>query len=470
MNVEFDFEQFDVSRDEFGAERAVVGACLASPDTIGEMSAKLTPEDFTSPALAAIFSTLVALHGEGRKPSVESVIAALGNGEVEPGLFLRPYLEHLRRSSFMLRLFPLGDAVGVIREAAQRRLLAGVGSTLLGAQGLPRTVSAIVADALERLDDIAAQSRQSARLSYDAMSAATAALDFADNSAKAITTGLTDLDRMLGGWPRGELSVLAGRPGMGKSAVATSCLIQAAKRKNGAMFFSLEMTKKQLGSRIIADAAWSWDDPIYYQDIARRELNDRQFRRAKDALGFLKDLPIVIEEERGLTISDVTARARKQAAKWDHEGGSLDVVFVDHMLLVRPSSRYAGNRVREVAEISDGLAALAKELNCAVVALCQLNRGVEGREVKRPTLSDLRDSGAIEEDASTVTFIYRPAYYLEQQRSENPDQEAKRLASLYQSKNDLELIVAKNRNGACGLVDVFVEIGANAVRDKARGQ
>lgn len=469
MNVEFDFEQFDVSRDEFGAERAVVGACLASPDAIGEMSAKLTPEDFTNPALAAIFGTLVGLHGEGRKPSVESVVAALGNDEVEPGLFLRPYLEHLRRSSFMLRLFPLGDAVGVIREAAQRRLLAGVGSALLGAQGLPRPVSAIVADALERLDDIAAQSRQSARLSYDAMAAATAALDFADGSAKAITTGLTDLDRMLGGWPRSELSVLAGRPGMGKSAVATSCLIQAAKRKNGAMFFSLEMTKKQLGSRIIADAAWSWDDPIYYQDIARRELNDRQFRRAKDTIGFLKDLPIVIEEERGLTISDVTARARKQAAKWAHDGGSLDVVFVDHMLLVRPSSRYAGNRVREVAEISDGLAALAKELNCAVVALCQLNRGVEGREVKRPTLSDLRDSGAIEEDASTVTFIYRPAYYLEQQRSENPDQEAKRLASLYQSKNDLELIVAKNRNGACGLVDVFVDIGANAVRDKARG-
>lgn len=124
--------------------------------------------------------------------------------------------------------------------------------------------------------------------------------------------------------------------------------------------------------------------------------------------------------------------------------------------------------MREVAEISDALASLAKELNVAVVALCQLNRGVEGRDIKRPTLADLRDSGAIEEDANNVTFVYRPAYYLEHMRAEGAA-EAKRLAKLDECRNSLEFIVAKNRNGRVGIVDAFVDIGANAIRDKAYG-
>lgn len=472
MNAPDQFAQFEISGDAYGAERAIVGACLTSADAIAEVSARVRPTDLVNPFLMTCYGALVELVGEGRQPSIEGLVATIGNPEIEDGLFARPYLEHLRRASFVSRLFPLADAIETVRDAAQRRMLVDIGAALRMADAAPRAISDVIADAMAQLDDVAAMARKSSRMTYDAGGAATAALEHLSASERTSpTTGLHDLDKTLGGWPKGELSVLAGRPGMGKSAVATSCLISAARARHGCMFFSLEMTKRQLGARIMTDVAWSHDRPIHYQDILRRNVtSDNDMRRLMQAASIVSGLPIVIEEERGLTISDVAARARKQAAKFERDGGSLDIVFVDHMLLVRASSRYAGNRVREVAEISDGLASLAKELNCAVVALCQLNRGVEGRDVKRPALSDLRDSGAIEEDASTVTFIYRPAYYLEQQRANNADDEAKRMLALQDSKNALELIVAKNRNGSVGIVDVFVDIGANAVRNLARSE
>lgn len=461
--------RFEIATASFDAERAVIAKCLVSPEAITEASGKITANDFENSFLAACFGALIGFSDEGRKPSVESLISVFGNEELEAGLTTRDFLTELVRGSLVCRFIPIEDAIGVIRESAQRRALSAIGSQLFAAATTPKSVAVMVADAAAKLDEVAASSRQAARSAYDAVGAADAAFAHLEsNSRSSPTTGLIDLDAKLGGWPKGELSVLAGRPGMGKSAVATTCLLRAAKAKHGCMFFSLEMTAKQLGARILTDITYSADRPIYYEDILNRRIDGQAKQRLQGAREFLSTLPIAIEEQRGLTISDIVTRARKQAAKWDNEGGSLDVIFVDHMLLVKASQRYAGNRVREVAEISDGLASLAKELNAAVVALCQLNRGVEGRDIKRPALSDLRDSGAIEEDASTVTFIYRPAYYLEQMRAEG-EAEQKRQAALENSRNLLELIVAKNRNGSVGIVDVFVDIGANAVRNKAYG-
>lgn len=229
------------------------------------------------------------------------------------------------------------------------------------------------------------------------------------------------------------------------------------------------MTGKQLGSRLLTDIAFTRDRPIYYQNILRRDVSEMDRNRLKQAEAIVAKFPLRIEEQRGLSIADISARSRKWRDVFVRDGGSLDVVFVDHMLLVKPSSRYSGNRVREVAEISDGLASLAKELECAVVALCQLNRGVEGRDEKRPMLSDLRDSGAIEEDASNVIFIYRPAYYLERMKSDKPDAAAALAEALAAKRTLLEFIIAKNRNGSPGIVEAFVDIGANAVRNKSFG-
>lgn len=469
MNFHTPAKQFEIDSELFGAERSLIARCLNAPEMISDASAKVSPSDFEHGFLSKCFATLIELADEKRTPSIEAVVSVYGDEEIEAGLTVRQFLTELLRGSLYGRFLPLDDAVGVIRDQSRRRLLATLGSDLVALNATSASLPKAIADASQRLDEIAASIRQSARRSFDGAGIADATFAHLDSTDRANpTTGLEALDRMLGGWPKGELSVVAGRPGMGKSAVATSALIRAAKARHGALFFSLEMTAKQIGARILADHCFTAADPIEYEAILKRQIDDRQRRRLEAARGHIANLPITIEEQRGLTIADIATRSRKLAAQYDQDGGSLDVIFVDHMLLVRASQRYAGNRVREVAEISDGLATLAKELNVAVVALCQLNRGVEGRDVKRPTLSDLRDSGAIEEDASTVTFIYRPAYYLEQTKAEG-DAELKRLAALESSRNSLEFIVAKNRNGRVGIVDAFVSIGANAVRNMAYG-
>jgi replicative DNA helicase len=180
----------------------------------------------------------------------------------------------------------------------------------------------------------------------------------------------------------------------------------------------------------------------------------------------IAEYPATIEVQRGLTVAEISARARRHANALAAKGQKLETIFVDHIGLVRASGQYLGNRPREIAEITDGLATLAKDLDCAVIGLCQLNRGVEGRENRRPGLSDLKDSGAIEEDASAVIFLYRPAYYLANTREDNHEREQQRIQALAAVENVLELVVAKNRNGRTGVVEAFGNIGANAIRDR----
>jgi replicative DNA helicase len=190
--------------------------------------------------------------------------------------------------------------------------------------------------------------------------------------------------------------------------------------------------------------------------------------RLREAAARFKKLPIKIDDQAQLTVSEIGVRARRYAAELERVGKRLDLVIVDHLGIAKPSTRYAGNKTNETGEISGALAALAKQLNCHVIAACQLNRDVEGRDVKRPQLSDLRNSGDIEQDGHIVTFLYRPAYYLERAKHDDPDKEAARIASLAVLENNLEFIVAKNRNGPIGTVECFVDIANNAVRNLVR--
>lgn len=460
---------YDIESEMYGAERAIIARCMATPDLIPQVVSNISTKDFDDEFLGKCFAVIVDLHDAGRKPSLESLVVFFGDDELKPGLTVREFLTKLLRGSLYGQFLPIDDAIAVLKDNTCRKAMAEIGSHLVTASTAPQAVQPAIADIAARLDELSASLRQTARRSFDGEGIGQAAIDHLDSKERSSpTTGLKDLDDVLGGWSKGELSVVAGRPGMGKSAVAASSLIRTAKAKHGCLFFSLEMTAKQIGARILADLSFMATDPIFYEDILKRKVDDRQRNRLLQAKEVVAQFPFTIEEQRGLTITDIAVRSRKLAAQYEHDGGSLDVIFVDHMLLVKPSQRYAGNRVREVAEISNGLAELAKELNVAVVALCQLNRGVEGRDVKRPTLADLRDSGAIEEDASTVTFIYRPAYYLEQTKAQG-EAEIKRQEALDACRNSLEFIVAKNRNGRVGIVDAFVNIGANAVRDKAYG-
>jgi replicative DNA helicase len=215
---------------------------------------------------------------------------------------------------------------------------------------------------------------------------------------------------------------------------------------------------------MLSDLSYTHDAPIYYEEILKRRLAPGHRQRIERAAAAMDVLPIIAEEQRDLTLAEICSRSRKMANEFDRKGKKLSVIVVDHMGLVLPSSRYKGNRVNEVTEISNGLATLAKDLDCAVIALCQLNRGVEGRENKRPGMADLRDSGAIEQDASLLLFSYRPAYYL-RDRLDDPSAEHARQMALSACRNKLEIIVAKQRNGKLATIDCFVDIGANAIRN-----
>lgn len=460
--------QASATIDTIDVEQTVIGCCLVEPSRIPEAVTKVKPDEFGEQTHRDVMAVLSTLHGEGRTPSIEGVISVLGNRTVVENLDLREYLRRMAKAAVLSSLMPFADALEVLREGCQRRLAQEVLSTanvLMGDGG--QSVADVAAETISRLDDVLAALRDGKRLSYDSEGAAEAAFDhLAGEGGSYAPTGLSDLDDILGGWPRGQLSVIAGRPGMGKSAAATCAVLRAGLKGFACQFFSLEMTSVQLGARLLCDLAYTKAAPINYEDILKRKIDDRAKARLAQARDRLKHLPIAWEEQRGLTVGEIAARARKHANQLDRDGQKLEVVFVDHMLLVRPSSRYSGNRVREVAEISDGLATLAKDLDVAVVALCQLNRGVEGRENKRPSLSDLRDSGAIEEDASTVTFLFRPAYYLENRREDTPEAEQLRLDTLEKRRHDIEYVVAKNRNGRIGVVEAYVDIGANVIRDK----
>jgi replicative DNA helicase len=453
-------------RSAVDLEQAVLHAVMVAPERLADFAQIATPEDFSHPAHARIAEHLLALHEAEREPSITALLALFGDEEFEPGLSAKDYIGKLFVGGTNLLAAPWRDTVETWKDALLRRRLFAIGGRLQLAATTSIDPFDLAHGGVDDLDDVIAAQRAGRLREYDAGGAADMAIAHLEGDAPAYpTTGLADLDHMIGGWPRGQLSIIAGRPGMGKSAIATSTFLKAARKGHAGAFFSLEMVGEQLGARLLTDIAYQHQSPIQYEDMLHRRLTDRDKSRIQDAARVLRDLPVRIIEQRGLTMAEIAARSRKLASEFDRHGHPLEVIYVDHMLLVKASQRYAGNRVREVAEISDGLATLAKELNVAVVALCQLNRGVEGRESKRPSLSDLRDSGAIEEDASVVIFAFRPAYYLERERFDDATMEEGRQERLRHTKHVLEFGIAKNRNGRIGVIKAFVDIGANAIRN-----
>lgn len=460
------------SNDTF-IEQAILHAVLKFPERLSEFAAVAVPSDFTHPIHSLIAEHLIETREAGREPSITSLLAFVGEEELEPGLPARKYIGNLvmgpTSNGAMMRLTTSWrDTLDAWRDHVNRQKLTKIGEQLQWGSMSMRDMNRLASEGVDQLDEVMAAYRTGKLRQYDALGAADIALAHLDSDTPAYpTTGLVDLDRMIGGWPRGQLTVIAGRPGMGKSCLATSVVLKAAKAGHACAFFSLEMVGEQLGSRMLTDLAYTANMPIYYQDVLHRRLTSHQRQRLVAQRDALKGLPLVNVEQRNLTISEIASKARRIANDLDRQGRKLEIICVDHLGIMSASGRHNGNRVREVAEISNGLATLASELDVAVIALSQLNRGVEGRENKRPMLADLRDSGSIEEDASLVIFAYRPAYYLERQESDSRDAEAERLELLEKHRHTLELSVAKNRNGRIGAINVYCDIGANAVRDAA---
>jgi replicative DNA helicase len=299
--------------------------------------------------------------------------------------------------------------------------------------------------------------------------ALTAAIDMAsaayerDGQLSGVSTGLIDLDSRMGGLQRSDLIVLAGRPSMGKTALATNIAYNVAKMYrterqadgtektvNGGKvgFFSLEMAAEQLATRILAEQA-----EISSSKIRRGMITEDEFRRLVTASQEMSQVPLFIDQTGGISIAQLCARARK--LKRQH---GLDLLVVDYLQLLSGSKRTGEGRVQEITEITTGLKALAKELEVPIIALSQLSRQVEQREDKRPQLSDLRESGSIEQDADVVMFVYREEYYVERTKpSEGTPEFAEWQVKMESVMGRAEVVIGKQRHGPVGTVGLSFE-------------
>ena len=466
MDMQHDYNRVDLDAEN---EQRLIGWLLMNAEKAGGVIHEIGERDFAWPDHVEVVEAIRTTCKSGREPTLMTVLQGLDCGRlIGEGVTYREYLHRLTRD-ISLRIEPVRPLLANLHDARIRRDLEATTSGLVMDLHGGRDLSDAISETMGYLDEILTTTTKKLRTAGSGADAIAAALSRVDSDLHPnISTGLRDLDDMLAGWPRGQLSIIAGRPGMGKSAVGVHAFMTAAKAAPS-LFFSLEMNQLQIGARMLANAAFSVQNPIWYETIQNGDpgLRTGPLRsRLNAAAERIALLPLKIEEQRGLTIAEISARARRHANALAAKGEKLETIFVDHIGLVRASGQYLGNRPREIAEITDGLATLAKDLDCAVIGLCQLNRGVEGRENRRPGLSDLKDSGAIEEDASSVIFLYRPAYYLANTREDNAEREQDRLQRLQAAENVLELVVAKNRNGRTGVIEVFGNIGSNAIRDR----
>ena len=275
-----------------------------------------------------------------------------------------------------------------------------------------------------------------------------------DQGIVGVPSGLTDLDDRLGGLHKQDLIIIAGRPSMGKTALATNIAFNAAEniqkqnKKTSVAFFSLEMSSEQLSTRILAEQS-----RIKSNDIRRGKINQEDFEKFIEASKNLENLPLHIDDTPAITISALSNRARRLKRKQ-----GLDLIVIDYIQLMKSSGYRNEGRVLEIAEITQGLKALAKELDVPVLALSQLSRQVEQREDKKPQLADLRESGSIEQDADVVMFVYREAYYLERKQPKLGSIEHAEWQSKMNDVNGLaDIILGKQRHGPTGTVKVEFE-------------
>ncbi len=449
------------------SEQAILGAILLDNQVGVDVSDYLKPEHFYDPVHALIFDACKGLFDTGRLASPITVDAHLSSspGYKESGG--RRYLEDIAAS--VPSTAGAKDYARVVFDLAVYRGLIDVGGEIIDRAkraAIDDGPEQQLQDAERRLYDLAEKGHYGKGFKTFT-TALVEAVDVADAAIKrggglsGIATGLSDLDNMMGGMHPSDLIILAGRPSMGKTALATNIALSAARAKKRATeagsdagetgavvgFFSLEMSADQIAMRILAEMA-----EVPSNEIRRGTIDKAQFDRIYHKAQELNDLPFHIDDTGGLSIAQVAARARRlQRQK------GLDLVVVDYLQLLTGSGRRSDNRVQEITEISVGLKALAKELDVPVVALSQLSRQVESRDEKRPLLSDLRESGSIEQDADIVLFVYREEYYLSRSEPKGDSEEAtlsraKWLEKMEAARGVAEVIIAKQRHGPIGSV------------------
>lgn len=287
--------------------------------------------------------------------------------------------------------------------------------------------------------------------------------------ARGVTTGVDALDAMVGGYRPGELIVVGGRPSMGKSIVATAAATACAMTGQGVFIASLEMRREEMRARVLCDLARD-RRRIEYQKIMRGEISPAEAADLRLSADALKSLSIIVDDRGGLSAAQISLSARRAARSIEAQDKTLGLVVVDYLQLMAIDGQWRGDKNNGVGANSAAMKQLAKDLNCPVMLLSQLNRSVEARDDKRPTMSDLRDSGSIEQDADVVMFPFRPEYYLARKVEEAKDENERTnlRADLGAVKGKLSLIIEKQRNGPRGVVPADVDVATASIRDEGR--
>ena len=467
MNKHVTPEETQNAPHNLAAEMAVLGALLYDNNTFQRIDGVLLDTDFYAPANAKIFTAARDLIHKGRVADGVTLKERFDGdgsfGEIGGARYLATLLD---AAAFGPEII---DYAQLIRDLAIRRNLMSVGSSMMHRaqrgddaemDGMKQIENAekelyalaergAVQGGFVSFEDAVGESIRNASIAYAR-----------DGGLAGIPTGLDDLDHKLGGLHRSDLIILAGRPSMGKTALATNIAFNAAKRckrekgpddqlktvDGGVVgFYSLEMSSEQLAGRILADVS-----EVPSDKIRRGDMDEHDYERLRHAAAEIEKLPLYIDDTGGISISQLAARARRL-----QRTQGLDLLIVDYLQLITTANSKGDNRVQEVSQITMSLKALAKELHIPIIALSQLSRKVEERDDKRPQLSDLRESGSIEQDADVVMFVFRESYYLERQEPDEADDNFMAWKERMETKRGkAEVIVSKQRHGPIGKVEL----------------
>ncbi|RYX78907.1 replicative DNA helicase [bacterium] len=415
------------------AEMSLLGAVLIDEESLSDVTEFVTARDFYDKRHAAIYAAMLRLFERHKPVDLLTLTDELKKKDELEMIGGSAYLSELT-NYVPTAAHAAAYAEMVSQKAIRRRLIKA--SSEISELGFDEEydVQELLGKAEQELFSVSDQS-----LKQDLTSIETILTDSFDRmeelhrnkgAIRGVRTGYRDLDGMTAGLQRSDLIILAARPAMGKTTLVTNLAYNVATaNKQSVLFFSLEMSKEQLVDRMLADASGvdAWN-------IRTGNLSDEDFSKLSEAMGEMAEAPIFIDDKPGLSVLEMRTKARRAA----HDA-PLGLIIVDYLQLMQGSSKNEGNRVQEVSEISRGLKLIAREMNVPVIALSQLSRSVENRTPQIPQLSDLRESGSIEQDADIVMFIYREAYY-------NPETER---------ENITDLIIAKHRNGPVGKVELY---------------
>ena len=442
------------------AEQSLIGSVLVNNDIIDEISNIVNSGKFFDPIHRKIYDVIENLNNKGM---IANPITLKNYFENDSGLSEVGGVDYLvKLTRFSSSVKQAIDYAKIIHEMYVKREL------ILISDGIEdqakddqteKTGENIIEEAEKSLFDLAERGNFSQTFMKfnqavdQTIEMATLAMK-SDHGIIGVPTGLTDLDQKLGGLHKSDLIIIAGRPSMGKTALATNIAFYAAKNmqenneKGSVAFFSLEMSSEQLSTRILSEQA-----RISSHEIRTGKASEDTLNRYIETSRSIYDLPLYIDETPAIAISTLSNRARRIKRLF-----GLKLIIVDYIQLMKTNSNRMDGRVQEISEITQGLKALAKELNVPVVALSQLSRAVEQRDDKKPQLSDLRESGSIEQDADVVIFVYREQYYLERKK---PKEGSIEFAEWQSKMSDIhggaELILGKHRHGSTGVVHVEFE-------------